>query len=142
MGDIIKFISGGWQKWLAYLGVACVIFAAGAYSGYQYRDGQQAKKEVAAIVHQVETKDVNQGIADQTGVKVEAQKEKVRIVYKTIEKKVIEYVEKNPDARAPIGPDWVRLHDAAASGQSLADSTGKPVDPLYPSAEAEQPGSK
>lgn len=115
MGDIIKFISGGWQKWLAYLGVACVIFAAGAYSGYQYRDGQQAKKEVAAIVHQVETKDVNQGIADQTGVKVEAQKEKVRIVYKTIEKKVLAYTEK-PEAKASIGSDWVCLHNAAASG--------------------------
>lgn len=131
MNNIFKLVVGGWQKWLAYLGVACLIFGAGSYTGYQYRDRQEAHKQVEAIVKQVDTKDQNQAIADTTGKRVSDNEQKTRIVYKTIEKEVIRYVEKDPDSGERIGTDWVRLHDAAASGQLAPNSTDKPSNKVH-----------
>lgn len=127
MGGIFDFIMSGWQKILAYVGIAAIVFGVGTYTGYEYRDGKEAKQEVAAVVKQAEVKEENQTVADKAGDKAEAKDKQVRIVYRTITKKVVEYVEKNPDAREPIGVDWVRLHNEAAAGELASDSTSEPA---------------
>lgn len=127
---IIDFLINGWRKLLAYIGIAALVFALGGYTGYQYRDGQEAKKEVAAVIQQVDSKESNQKVADKSGERIAEKQAKTRIIYKTIEKEVIKYVQTNPDAASDIGPDWVRLHDAAARGEPVANPVSGTPNPV------------
>jgi len=122
---IIDWIVNGWRKLLMYAGIAAVVFASGVYTGYQYRDGQEAKKVVEAIVEEVESKDENQGVADSTGKKVEAKQEEVRQTFKKIDRQVGQYEKTNPDADSPIGAEWVCLFNASARGEPIADGACK-----------------
>ena len=136
---ILDFFINGWKKILIWLGVLALVFSLGGFYGYQYKVGKDAKAVVSQVVEQIESKDVNQGIADNSGQALEVKREKVRKVYVTIEKEVDKYVEKNPSSRDPIGSQWVCLHDAAARGEAITPGQCESPNPVHPSGTDRKP---
>lgn len=139
---IIDFFVTGWKKILIWLGVLALTFAIGGFYGYQYKAGKDAKAVVGQIEKKIESKEVNQGIADNSGQALEIKREKVRTVYVTIEKEVDKYVQKNPSSTDPIGGEWVCLHDAAARGESIAPGQCEFANAVPPTAADQRPRSK
>lgn len=131
---MINWIVNGWKKLLVYVGILALTFTLGAYTGYDYRKGMEAKQVVTQLVEDVEHKEKNQEIADDVGAKQEAVKEKTKIVYKTIEKEVTRYEKTDPDADSPIGPEWVCLFNKSARGEPVAEAECKSGDAVPGSA--------
>lgn len=139
---ILDFFINGWKKILIWLGVLALAFGLGGFYGYQYKAGKDAKAVVGQVVKKVESKEANQGIADNSGQALEIKREKVRTVYVTIEKEVDKYVEKNVGSSDAIGANWVCLHDAAARGEAIAPGQCEFADPVSSPGTDQRPRSK
>jgi hypothetical protein len=103
---------------LGALGI--VLYTALAFGGgYLYSNNKHETKalkvEVAAEQTVNKTQNDLGNISNEEEHKTVVVREKIRYVYKTIDKEVIKYVEKTPDASVAIAdPEWVRLFNASS----------------------------
>lgn len=118
--------------WLAKkftLILVCVgLFLSGLVIGYVKGEGAHEVKDLKETIVQVQKVDAHekktQEVSNQTGSVVEAKKEKVRIVYRNVDREVIKYVQTNPSSSDIIAdPEWVRLFNASSLGCNPAEAT-------------------
>jgi hypothetical protein len=107
--------------------IGILIYTASVfYGGYSYSSNKhetaalkvEVKAEQAVVKKQEEVAQVTHK-SEEKAVVVQ---EKIKIVYKTINKEVIKYVERTPDASSPISdPEWIKLFNISSLGCSPED---------------------
>lgn len=100
---------------LALALLAAVLLGFGYVKGLQHAAADAAKSDSRALQSIIKIERKQQAVSASVATAHEAQREKTRIVYRTIDKEVIKYVQaSSPAARFRLDAGWVRLHDAAA----------------------------
>ena len=112
MGDIPLI-----YKMFALAAATALIYASGYAKGKEAEVNHQAvlreqaqqkgikqEQQAAAVTQQIDAKHAS-AVAEQ------------RVVYRNIEKEVVRYVTKTEHPACTLPTGWVRLHDAAATGQ-------------------------
>jgi hypothetical protein len=66
--------------------------------------------------------------------KANLDQQKIQTKFITVTKEVYIYVKNNKDASSPIGSDWVRVHDAAATDPSEFTASSPKSNQLSASA--------
>jgi hypothetical protein len=123
-----------WQVILG--GVAAIAVAGGAYrlgsdSGWARRDAAALSADLAREkgAHLADLRALE--ASQKVGGEHELAAERLRTVYRTIEREVPSHVTAAIDARFPVPVGFVRVHDAAAQGLPVADvhdPAGRPDD--------------
>ena len=103
-----------WQyRIVAYIALALALTGFGFVKGLDYAAGQVAKAERTALQSVIATERKHVAQVASAAASHEVKRAETRVVYRTIEKEVIRYVQSAPpNCQLPAG--WVRLHDAAA----------------------------
>lgn len=105
-------------RWLAGIAIVLVIMLGSAWKGYHEGVEHQKQIYVAAQTHAnqvVETKNGElQKLSDDQAKTQIVYKDRIVTQYQTITKEVVKY-EKSPDAAIGLDPEFVRLHNSAAS---------------------------
>lgn len=114
-------------KWLA--GVALVLalcigsYFYGTHNGKLEQVAVQAVQTEKANVKTVEKSEASQDVADKADAAQIIYKDRIVTKYQTITKEVVKYVE-TKDAAVGLDPEFVRLHDAAASANDQLSIAG------------------
>lgn len=107
-------------------GLAAVAVAGGAYkvgsdAGWSRRDAVALRADLAREKG-AHLADVQAAQASQKAdAEHQAAAERIRTVYRTLEREIPIHVSPEADARFPLPVGFVRVHDAAAGGVSVAD---------------------
>jgi hypothetical protein len=110
-------------KWLALLAIVMVLAIGAGYKGYTL--GVEHQKSIYATAQSkanevvVQKNEATQEVADKEAEIQVIYKDKIVTQYKTITKEVIKYVE-TPAANVGLDPEFVRLHNRAASANNAA----------------------
>ncbi|HKY46134.1 MAG TPA: hypothetical protein VJM50_23790 [Pyrinomonadaceae bacterium] len=122
------------------IALALAIVSGSFISGYRYRDARcdAAESKVEASTAKAETKAVteartNDHATSEAVAKIEeqhAQQDQTReVVFQTIEKEVIRYVQSPPVVGGcTVDPDFVRIWSAASAGTVPGAEPGHPSD--------------
>jgi hypothetical protein len=124
---LMKMIAG----WKGYALTAGVCLAIGAASGWTVRDWKAGSDAAAAAKAEAEetrrTLNRERGQSDlTTSIETEAVKAQVEIRWRTqtLIREVPVYVTSDADTRCIVPVGFVRIHDAAASGNPLPEPSG------------------
>jgi hypothetical protein len=111
----------------AKLAAAGVLLVAAFFFGWVTRGWRADAVDSRAVVSQVQkAADVTQhqqAVTVKVDASATAQAEQTQIVYRTIDREVVRYVDKGTGSNCVLDREWVRLHDEAASGK-LSDASG------------------
>ncbi len=114
---ILAFILPYLKKWLVIIGLGMACYGAGFVHGITHEQKNEAKKETAQLVHIIVKERQVQAVADKVGSDVVEQKEKIKTVYKYVDKEVIKYVTNNPESSTAIADaEWLRIFNASSLG--------------------------
>lgn len=118
------------QKWALKVLIAVALLAGvGLYSynaGIEHQKGVDATK-VIKVDNQVVQKNNNlQDSADKAASAVVVYRDRIVTKYQTINKDVVHYVDKNQNASDVLDPEFVSLHDRAASANDQ-DTIAQPA---------------
>ena len=120
------------QKWaLKVLIAVALLLGIGLYSyhaGVQHEKGIEAAKVIKADNQIVKKNDTLQAAADASASQTIVYRDRIVTKYKTIKQDVVHYAQTNPNASNLLDPDFVRLHDLAASANgedTIAGSAGR-----------------
>lgn len=112
---ILAFI----QKWALKVLIAVALLAGvGLYSynaGIQHQKGVDATKVIKVDNKITQKNDSLQATADKTASQVIVYKDRIVTKYKTINHDVVTYANQNPNGANLLDPEFVRLHNSAAS---------------------------
>lgn len=115
------------KRWLVLAVVAASSFALGHVNGLVSEQREAALREVQRVEQVRVFEKKAQEISDQHAKVVYVEKEKIRVVYKSINKGVTDYVNSTPSASIPsLSSNFSMLYNAAALG----------CDPSEPSCRA------
>lgn len=115
-------------KYLISAGLAIAYSAIMVFCGYTYSENshqiKDLKRENAEVVVAKETTDKVVDSIQKTEVKVEQAKEKVRVVYKYVDREVIKYAKADPVAAdtSIADPEWVRLFNSSSLACDPSDA--------------------
>lgn len=117
--------------WAYALAFAIALGAAGA-GGWKLRDADyqrhlkaDAEAALKASERARDTEATNEQTSQEVGREVEEKQAEIRYVTRTILKEVPIYVSPESDARCTVPYGFVRLHDAAATGNPPAPATAE-----------------
>jgi hypothetical protein len=129
--------------WKLSLFAAAATAIGGFAAGWRVHDWRDGAAEVRAEHTAVKTVQRQAAASQAIAVADQRAQDHVRTVTKTLIQKVPVYVTATTDARFPLPWGFVRLHDAAASGDDLsaaAASPGRPDDVASDVAASEAAG--
>ena len=113
--------------------ILVVAILAAVWSGFLFYGGwhecsvrEQAKQRDQAIAYAHQVK-AEQARGDQIALDLATEKDRQKIVYRTITKEVKTYVSALADSKCIVPAGFVSLHDAAAAGR-LPEGTLNPTD--------------
>lgn len=104
-----------------------MVGSGGVYLGYQWASGDAAQERARAVRRAIEQDQERQAQNKEVVDAWASQAREKNIVYRTIRKEVVKYVDKHPD-RECLEPDAVRLLNAAARGDRAELPTGAGTD--------------
>lgn len=134
----MKLISdalGALAGWKGYALVAAACLAAGGWGGWEARDlyadradGKRAEAEVKVVERVVYRERAAADVTQQAGERAAVRQAEIRYVTRTIVEKVPEYVTAEADRTCVLPVGFVRVHDAAATGEgdALSEPAGQP----------------
>lgn len=100
---------------LAIALLAAALVGFGYVKGLDHAADEAAKADSRALQGVIKIERKQQAISASVSTAHEIAREQTRIVYRMIDKEVIQYVQAStPAARCQLDAGWVRLHDAAA----------------------------
>ena len=102
-----------YYRWGALALLAAALTGFGFIKGLDYAAGQAAKADRAALQNVIVVERKQHAAAASAAAAHEVKRAETRVVYRTIDKEVIRYVQSAPPA-CQLTAGWVRLHDAAA----------------------------
>jgi hypothetical protein len=133
IGAALKFLAG----WKGYALVAVICLAAGAAGGWEARDlyadradGKRAEGRVKTVERIVYRERAADDITQRIGEESAARQVQIRTATRTIIEKVPVHVTAEADADCVVPVGFVRVHDAAATGDEarLSEPPGQPDD--------------
>lgn len=112
--DIVK-------RWAVMVVVALAVGVFGFVKGMGYEQTRNEAKLTAGVVYVAKKTAEAQQVADTHGEKNQKAQDKVRVVYKTLIQKEIEYVQSDPTADTVLPVGFVRRYNAASLACDLAE---------------------
>lgn len=122
-----RFLAGLAVFAAVFFGTAFVlrdVYAKGDAAGWNRRDAVAWQSAAKASEAARRTEALARDAASALDARHEAAAEKIRVVYRTLEKEVPVHAPSALDPRYPLSVGWVRLHDAAALGVSAGAVAG------------------
>lgn len=133
LADLLTRAVPPWARWLALAAVAAALYGTGRIHQARVDHAesvQQDRDRLAAIAAQLKRR---AGIAHAVAAAYERDRERIRTVYRTIEREVAHVVERPVYRDCRLDPDGLRLVGAAlagvepAAGGQFADSVQRPT---------------
>lgn len=110
---------------LALALLATALLGFGYMKGLQHATADADKADSRALLSIIQTERKQQAVTASVSAAHEIAREQTRIVYRTIDKEVIQYAQaSSPAARCQLDAGWVRIHDAAALSR-IPDAAGE-----------------
>jgi hypothetical protein len=121
---MMSYVLPGWVKWAALAVLALALYAFGRVDGYAIAAKELAdyKVQLADAVIRLQTAQAQVVTETQTVVQ-----EKIRIVKEkgdVVIREVPIYISVETDRQFPLSNGFVRVHDAAASGEAAGSAAG------------------
>jgi len=115
LSKLFSLVAGGWEKILAYVGIAAVVLAVGAFGGYKYEAASIAKTELKQEKQVVVIQQTQQAVTDTHEASAVAAQTVIVNHYIPVQKNIDHYIATAPSAKVAIPDDAIDQLNAAVA---------------------------